>query len=523
MPFNGSGGFIALTAPDFPAVSGDIIYASRFNNVINDILTGLSTTIAKDGQSTPSANLPMGSFKHTGAGSATAAGQYLVYGQSAATAATFVATTAPGFTASGIAEGLRLKHDAGFLSGYDTAGVTRTGFLQFSAGSNVSLAADGLLPIIFVTNGVSRVLVNAAGVAPWLNDTYSSGTSLLRWSNTYSVLGNFSSTVTGIFYFASGQAEGLRVANDGGFLSIYNSANSVRSGYLQGFASGNVVLMNDSNNAVQLGTNSVIRTYTDASGMYPALNNAYICGASTARWSNVFSVLGNFSSTVTMGAGATIATSLTVGTTLGVTGAATLASAAISGAVTVGTTLGVTGITTAGTVNATSVAVSGNVGIGTTLGVTGITTATGGVAFANSNVAGNTLDWYEEGTFTPSLLFGGAAVGMTYTSRSGNFVRIGSLVFFRLAMVLSAKGSSTGTATIAGLPYASATTNARTEFVLDHQGTGNIGSYVIASLGTNSSTLATQQLAGNTTGGENETYYTNTTETYVCGVYQVTP
>lgn len=65
MPFNGAGLYAAPSA-DFPAVSNTLIESTKFNNVINDIATGLSTCIAKDGQTTITANLPMAGFKHTG-------------------------------------------------------------------------------------------------------------------------------------------------------------------------------------------------------------------------------------------------------------------------------------------------------------------------------------------------------------------------------------------------------------------------------------------------------------------------
>jgi hypothetical protein len=55
--------------------------------------------------------------------------------------------------------------------------------------------------------------------------------------------------------------------------------------------------------------------------------------------------------------------------------------------------------------------------------------------------------------FTPSLTFGGAAVGMAYASRVGTYVKVGSLVCFNINISLSAKGSSVGNAVISGLPF----------------------------------------------------------------------
>jgi hypothetical protein len=55
---------------------------------------------------------------------------------------------------------------------------------------------------------------------------------------------------------------------------------------------------------------------------------------------------------------------------------------------------------------------------------------------------------------TPAILFGGAGVGMTYGNRKGNWVRHGNLVHFTFYVSLTAKGSSTGTAVVSGLPVA---------------------------------------------------------------------
>jgi hypothetical protein len=58
-------------------------------------------------------------------------------------------------------------------------------------------------------------------------------------------------------------------------------------------------------------------------------------------------------------------------------------------------------------------------------------------------------------------LFGGLAVGMTYSPAPiGDWTKIGRMVFCQAQMTLSAKGSSTGVATIAGLPYPPRTINA---------------------------------------------------------------
>lgn len=81
MPYNGAGVFTSLGVPEFPAVSGEFILASYFNANLNDIFLGLSTALTRDGQSAPTANLPMANFTFTALAAATLAGNPLVYAQ----------------------------------------------------------------------------------------------------------------------------------------------------------------------------------------------------------------------------------------------------------------------------------------------------------------------------------------------------------------------------------------------------------------------------------------------------------
>lgn len=60
----------------------------------------------------------------------------------------------------------------------------------------------------------------------------------------------------------------------------------------------------------------------------------------------------------------------------------------------------------------------------------------------------------ESGAWTPSLMFGSASTGITYSLQTGSYLRIGDLVFATLEFTLSSKGTSVGAAVINGLPYA---------------------------------------------------------------------
>lgn len=64
---------------------------------------------------------------------------------------------------------------------------------------------------------------------------------------------------------------------------------------------------------------------------------------------------------------------------------------------------------------------------------------------------------YAEGTWVPVLRFGGGTTGITYAVQIGSYVRLGDTVHIWGTIELSAKGSSTGAATISGLPFVAET------------------------------------------------------------------
>ena len=86
-------------------------------------------------------------------------------------------------------------------------------------------------------------------------------------------------------------------------------------------------------------------------------------------------------------------------------------------------------------------------------------TATGnGVTFPatqNASSDANTLDDYQEDTWTPVLAFGGGSTGITYSVQNGRYTKVGRVVTVSAYIALTSKGSSTGNATITGLPIAS--------------------------------------------------------------------
>jgi len=82
-------------------------------------------------------------------------------------------------------------------------------------------------------------------------------------------------------------------------------------------------------------------------------------------------------------------------------------------------------------------------------------------ATQNASSDANTLDDYEEGTWTPVLAFGGASVGVTYISgyQNGLYTKVGNIVTLTGVIYASSKGTSVGNATIEGIPFNSANTD----------------------------------------------------------------
>jgi hypothetical protein len=113
------------------------------------------------------------------------------------------------------------------------------------------------------------------------------------------------------------------------------------------------------------------------------------------------------------------------------------------------------GITTTEWVDA-----SGNGLNGTVSGAvaTNMSSLHGPIAFPATAVPSsdpNTLDDYEEGTWTMGVSFGGGTTGITYNASyaDGLYTKIGNVVTITGFLVMTSKGSDTGAALFTGLPF----------------------------------------------------------------------
>ena len=124
-------------------------------------------------------------------------------------------------------------------------------------------------------------------IAPYVNNNYCyCGTTDKRWSNVYSVFGDFSDRLSAdaITIKNTGAVEHLKFSR-----AAANYITAPENGYFSFIPHGKA--LNLANSPVVIG----------AGFMYPGATNTYLLGTSTYRWSNVYSVAGNFSGNVTIG------------------------------------------------------------------------------------------------------------------------------------------------------------------------------------------------------------------------------
>lgn len=93
MPRNGSGVYTPPANSFNPAVPDTEINATDWNSTLDDLAEAMTDSIAADGQTTITANIPMAGYKLTGVGAATTLGDALSYGR-AANVTTLTATGA---------------------------------------------------------------------------------------------------------------------------------------------------------------------------------------------------------------------------------------------------------------------------------------------------------------------------------------------------------------------------------------------------------------------------------------------
>jgi hypothetical protein len=181
----------------------------------------------------------------------------------------------------------------------------------------------------------------------------------------------------------------------------------------------------------------------------------------------------------------------------------------------------------AGTVTVTLPAASGTMAtlttpsFATTIGVGAATPSASGAGItfpatqsASSNA--NTLDDYEEGTWTPSL--GG---NTTYNGQSGNYIKIGKMVYVEGNINVNLIGTGS-TSLVSGLPFTSATqvTGARATLSVNYfNSTASNVTFIALYLNSASTTAPFQGIGAAGTTMSTIAIFGNGTDVYFSGSY----
>jgi hypothetical protein len=164
------------------------------------------------------------------------------------------------------------------------------------------------------------------------------------------------------------------------------------------------------------------------------------------------------------------------------------------------------------------ISINGSAIFGNGIGISNTTPQNGGIAFPATQVAiadANTLDDYEEGTWTPSL--GG---NTTYTTQSGTYTKIGNLVFINASIVVNTIGTGS-TSQVSGFPFTANGTNAfpLNIRVVTSSATAIVSAYAV--LGASSTTAIVISRTAASTADAVNAIFGNNTQVQINGCYQV--
>lgn len=186
MARNGAGTY-TLPAGN-PVTTGTTISSSWANNTLNDIASGLTTSLAYDGQTAPVANLPMATYAHTGVGNATVRTMYAAAGQvqdgtfqyltSVAGTNSITATAPISMTALAAGQVFRFIAAATNTSGV-TLNINSIGVKSITKNGTTALSANDILinaAITVIYDGTQFQLLNPANTIPTGVITMWSGT-----------------------------------------------------------------------------------------------------------------------------------------------------------------------------------------------------------------------------------------------------------------------------------------------------------------------------------------------------------
>ena len=104
-----------------------------------------------------------------------------------------------------------------------------------------------------------------------------------------------------------------------------------------------------------------------------------------------------------------------------------------------------------------------------------------GLKFGSDTAAANALDDYEEGTWTPIITGSAGSAGTAaYSNQTGTYTKIGDTVTFSFNVVVTNKGSWTGSTRITGFPFTAKSGSGTFAFAIHSFPDDVIGSNMVA-------------------------------------------
>jgi hypothetical protein len=293
MARNGSGTYNRAVSS---YTAGTTITAATVNSEMDDIAAALTGSMARDGQSPATANIPMGGFRLTGLGNATASTDAAPLGQVLAKA---------GDTATGA---LGVIAGTAAAPGVFVSGDSNTGLFQPSA-DTLAVTVGGAEVARFGANGLQSA-------SPWV-DLASAATTDLGAQTTDNLRITGTTTITSFGTAANGVTRHLRFA---GALTLTHNATSL---ILPG-AANITTAAGDIGTAKSLGGGNWVLTDWQRAATLPFLNSmatARILGRLTAGTGAIEEIpIGNAAAALSLGINRGTEQATTSGTAIDFTG-----------------------------------------------------------------------------------------------------------------------------------------------------------------------------------------------------------
>lgn len=115
---------------------------------------------------------------------------------------------------------------------------------------------------------------------------------------------------------------------------------------------------------------------------------------------------------------------------------------------------------------------------------------------ASGNVQDSGASYVGPTSWTPVMNFGGSTSGITYSTQTGSYVKIGKFIIAELNIVLTSTGAASGSATITGLPFAAAGTGVAVASIWNYASVS--GSYPVGSISGTTISLTVSPINGGT-------------------------